>query len=434
LVLSADGGAIATIAATQVTYVGPNNVMTDAFYQALYQSPVLGRSTPIGRAIWMAKISTFSRGSWVRHNSAKYVVLGDPSLRLQSPREALSLSGALSQEIVSGQLVGLRATADPGTPASAGNWYLLAQESSASVDYLMDLKSPDIAPRILSYELVGTPFFRGQGQFGGGELQTQLRTPAFLNFGSRGRVRLIFEDGVQQLVGVADTLTVSRGTPDTNDNRGPTIDLQFANNARRVTPGMTLMASLQDSSGINVLGTVPANSILIEFDTSGAQTDVTDLFRLDENDFRRGSISIPLPSTVEAGEHKVVMSAGDMMSNVSTAEMTFEVVAEGVMDIGRHTPFPNPFQTDTQFAVEVLAPAGVSSSLVLSVFTVDGRRIRTLRDRLLAGGGRVSIPWDGLDERGGEIANGTYLYTLRVNFEGPRGSSQTVTGRVVHMR
>ncbi len=435
LVLSNEGGAIATIAATQLTFIGPNNIMTNAFYQNLFRSRILDRSEPIGTAVWGGKVDTDSgSGTFVQHNSAKYVLLGDPALRLQSPTERLSLSGPLSQRIDSGRLMSVDVAFAGGAASTSGNWYLMAEESSEFVRYVMDDGPDSVPPGILPYELVGIPFFHGVGQYSGGVLQTQLRTPAFIRLGEQGRVRVIFEDGPDQFVGVADSLTVERGVADTDDSQGPTIHLEFANGARQVTPGMEVLATIDDPSGINVLGTVPANSILLEVDNSGVQTDATDLFRLDDNDYRRGSLSLALPASIEVGPHVLSLSAGDMMSNVSTAEIGFEVVAAGRMDISAHTPFPNPFSTSTQFAIEIIAPAGVSSGIELTVFTVDGQRVRTLRDRMGAGGGRLAIPWDGRDERGGEIANGTYLYTLRVDFDGPRAVTQTVTGRVVHMR
>lgn len=441
LVLSDAGGAIATIAATQVTFISANELLTDVLYASLYPSPILDLSEPVGAALWQGKVATGSSGWLVKHNSAKYVVLGDPAQRLQSPQEKLELSGGLSSSIPTGQLVELQGGFADGAPAGMdqGTWYLRAQASGDSTYFLMDDGPKEgepgyVRPRILPYATEGEQFFDGRGGYEDGSLQTQLRTPVFMNRGPRGRVRLLFESDHELFVGYADSLEVVAGTPDTDDAEGPRIELRFANDARAVTPGMGIRATIEDPSGINTLGTVPANSILIEFDDSGIQTDVTDLFQLDDDDFTKGSLEISLPQTVAPGEHVLALSAGDMMSNVSVEEITFEVVPEGELAIGSHTPFPNPFVDQTRFVVEVLAPAGVSSDLELTIYTVDGNRVETLRSRLTGGGGRISLPWDGRDQRGGEIANGTYLYTLRVDFEGSRPVSETVTGRVVRMR
>jgi hypothetical protein len=73
--------------------------------------------------------------------------------------------------------------------------------------------------------------------------------------------------------------------------------------------------------------------------------------------------------------------------------------------------YPNPFATTTQFLIRVSDPAVIR----LDIFTVSGKRIRRLertRD-----GGEEWILWDGRDELGEEIANGTYLYVATVDFQ-----------------
>jgi hypothetical protein len=69
--------------------------------------------------------------------------------------------------------------------------------------------------------------------------------------------------------------------------------------------------------------------------------------------------------------------------------------------------FPNPFNPATKI-VFALARGG---AVDLAVYTVDGRRIRTLVD----GGreaGRHEVAWDGADERGNRVASGTYYVRL----------------------
>jgi len=44
------------------------------------------------------------------------------------------------------------------------------------------------------------------------------------------------------------------------------------------------------------------------------------------------------------------------------------------------------------------------------------------------------VPWDGRDVAGDELANGTYLYVLEVNFTEGFRRTETIRGKVVRAR
>jgi hypothetical protein len=77
-----------------------------------------------------------------------------------------------------------------------------------------------------------------------------------------------------------------------------------------------------------------------------------------------------------------------------------------------HQNFPNPFNPTTVIRYELAAPSRVS----LRVYDVRGALVRTLEDRSLSAG-RYEVGWDGVDNRGGQVASGIYFYRL-VNGEG----------------
>jgi hypothetical protein len=434
LVLQTTGGAIATIAATYVTYVGPNESLTDAVYGRLYPSEpgslvprrTLGRSAPVGTALFEAKIIGLPVLSFTRQqNDAKYVILGDPAIRLQSPIEDVSLVGDLAQRIRAGQfeeLVGSTPEID------AGNWSLIAAESADSVDYLRA-----DGPGVLKYVLPGNSFFSGRGSFSGSSALASLRTPAVMRLGHAGRVRMLIENGSQMSVGVADSLPVEKGALDTDDNVGPEIEFSNFSIGETLHPGQDLIAVVEDSSGVNVLGSVAANSILAEFDESGVSVDFTDRFVLDDSSYTRGTVRITLPEDISQGSHSLTLSAGDMAGNVTLHDIEFDVVVAVQTGITRHAPFPNPFSGSTRFVVEVRSTLPGAVELTLDLYTVGGAHVESL-NASIDGSGRVILPWEGRDRRGDDVANGTYLYVVRARFGGSPPFTETSTGRVVLMR
>jgi len=69
--------------------------------------------------------------------------------------------------------------------------------------------------------------------------------------------------------------------------------------------------------------------------------------------------------------------------------------------------FPNPFNPRTTISIE-LPEAG---AVRLSIFTVDGRLVKTLMDSRLPAG-RHDVTWDGRNEEGQLAVSGVYLYRL----------------------
>ncbi len=76
-----------------------------------------------------------------------------------------------------------------------------------------------------------------------------------------------------------------------------------------------------------------------------------------------------------------------------------------------HDNYPNPFNPMTTIAFDL----AVSGRVRIDIYSVDGRRIRTLVNDSYAAG-RHSEVWNGRDQSGRSVASGTYFYTM----EGPR--------------
>jgi len=161
--------------------------------------------------------------------------------------------------------------------------------------------------------------------------------------------------------------------------------------------------------------------------------DVSELFQLDDGSYSRGSLEFKLPDVLSAGSHVLSLSAADMLSNVSVAELEFSVIEAGGIDIVGHAPFPNPFRTETRFVIELTSPASTRSNVELDIYAVDGSPVESLRGTL-DGSGKLVIAWDGRDRRGDEVANGTYVYTVRARFGTNPPVTEVVTGKIVRMR
>jgi hypothetical protein len=98
----------------------------------------------------------------------------------------------------------------------------------------------------------------------------------------------------------------------------------------------------------------------------------------------------------------------------------------GDLAIGRVLNYPNPMGETTRFVVEntITGPGRIS------LWSVAGSPVA--RVAFTAGGADEVVDWDGRDEAGDELANGTYLY--RVEIDGPLGTVRSDVQRLVIMR
>ncbi len=427
MVLHDGGGAIATIAATQVSFVQSNNDLTEDFYPLLFPSDDPADTPPIGATLRDATV-VLGGSAFTDHNSLKYALFGDPALRLATVQKGLDLSGALADTIATGSVAGVVGRASDGQLLS-GHYELLAREARDSSGYTR--VDNDTTIFHIPYVLDGAAFFQGQGIASGESLLVQVPVPVTLRGGNDGRLRMLYEEdgsGSRELVGISDPVPVVFRSSSSNDTEGPSIQLSFSTASVVVVAGDTLRVRLSDPSGINVLGTSPASRISVDFDSRGFPLDITRLFRLDEGRFDSGGLDYALPSDLEPGAHTMEVSASDTRGNLSTASINFTLRQEGALEITDAIVVPNPFSSSTRFVVDLSDAARVE----IRIYSLDGRLIRRLNE-VQDQRGVLVIDWDGLDFRGDEIANGAYLYTVRATFLQASLLTLTKTGRVVRM-
>jgi len=118
-----------------------------------------------------------------------------------------------------------------------------------------------------------------------------------------------------------------------------------------------------------------------------------------------------------------------MKVTVAGTEFLFDLVVSTTAGLRDVLAVPNPFVEATRFIytsdVEI-------SEGAIEIFTTSGKRIRRLDIPPGARSpGRNNVFWDGRDAAGGEVANGTYLFVVRVT---QRDQSATVRGKLSRLR
>jgi len=124
---------------------------------------------------------------------------------------------------------------------------------------------------------------------------------------------------------------------------------------------------------------------------------------------------------LSGGSHRMIVTAG-------TVEFPFDLVVSSTVGLRDVVNYPNPFRDGTRFVYtnEVEIDEGT-----IDVFTTSGKRIARLDVPPNARApGQNAVFWDGRDAAGDEIANGVYLYVIRVK---QRGEKNVVRGTLARI-
>lgn len=96
-----------------------------------------------------------------------------------------------------------------------------------------------------------------------------------------------------------------------------------------------------------------------------------------------------------------------------------EFSTANIRDFSLQPGYPNPMQNKTM--ITYFLP--IEFPISLEIYDITGRKVRTL-EKCVKYAGYHSVNWDGLNDDGQPVANGTYLYYLRA---GKRFNSQKLT-------
>ncbi|HET9327365.1 MAG TPA: C25 family cysteine peptidase, partial [Candidatus Eisenbacteria bacterium] len=434
LLFNPNGGAVGVVSATELALSNQNAKLNlDLFLKLFARDTTTTDGTPATGQYE----ATLAEGLLVAKtgypNNQKYQVMGDAALRPNFPRLWVETSvtdedGNPVTTVQRGQTMkvnGRLLDRPGGSQVTLDGLAHVLIEDSAPVDTLPECLAN------CAYPFRASPVFRGDVSLAGGLFSTRFVMPIDARLGPRGRARPVVTVGsgtnVTDGAGV-DSMIVAAGTAPSGDVTGPRIQLSFVGGSTRVRPDAVLRVDLFDESGILITGNSPQNGIIVTVDESSTQRyDVTPSFRYAGNSYQSGVALFTLPN-LSPGLHRIRVSAADNLAagitaadHRSSAAIEFEVTDSPALQVTRIILFPNPIRSGGQggggqFVID--AP-GDSVDVLLKIYTVSGRMIRSLRsERGLA---QAQIPWDGLDAEGEPLARGTYLFKAQV-FTGLSGN------------
>lgn len=437
LLLHDAGGVIGAVTASRESYPGPNGILNVAIFDRLLPRRLGGEILPLGVGILHAKAQAQVLQSFVPFNAEnawKYNLLSDPAVTLRIPRREIRFDVSGEDTLVAGARESLRGSVYvDGAPDAGfdGTVAVTVREPTLRRVYQTRCTPNNIT---MTYLIPGGVMYEGTADVTGGKFEVSFRLPRYAGTGPLAIASAYANEGSldaggtidSALVVVAPTLADSLALKPVDG--APRVDLGFKSGLAVVKPGDTVRAIVRDQDGINILDTTNEGRQAILIDKLPLPIDVNDFFTFDHGGVdTSGVLLFPLPD-LATGPHRLVYKVSDSFGSTTLDTLAFDVTdaanyyAEAVLN------YPNPFRTSTQFLFRLSNRASVE----IDIFTVSGKRVRTLEET--RDGGEVWIPWDGLDASGGDLANGTYLFVATVDFEGLERAPVVLRGKMSKIR
>ncbi|MBS1910968.1 MAG: type IX secretion system sortase PorU [Bacteroidetes bacterium] len=422
-VLHPTGGAIAVMTATRSVYIGPNEeLMRQHFRVLLARDPSTQLYPTIGQALMVTK---FGRAGYA-DNDQKFLLLGDPALRLNLPEDSVEITSVNSVHVDTGtvQVGALAQVTIEGVVRDyfgrqLDNFDGTAIVSLYDADRLVKMETGEDTPTVTYY---GGRLFRGPANVRGGHFSVVFRVPKDIAFDTtHGRIHVYAYNQDHDAAGMTGNVRVfGSDTTTVTDTVGPRVkiflDDRSFSSGDVVGRDPMLIVDLADGSGINASGSSIGHRIEAWVDGSARSVDLTDTYQTLPTNYAEGSAEHQLTG-LDPGVHTVRVRAWDIYNNPSEATAEFRISEDGdsVLKVEDVVNYPNPMVRETDFVFRHNQTAGLDVDI--AIYTTSGRKVRELRqdgvnERF------VRVHWDGRDADGHELANGVYLYRLRVKVSG----------------
>jgi hypothetical protein len=441
MLLNPNGGAIALLTAVRLAYTSSSITSLNAGLNRALNEQMFTRDDTMPRRLGDIMRETKNTGVGLEGNSRKFNLLGDPSMRFGIPEgQALveSLNGVALQEQTA-QMKALDKVRITGVVADAAGVVDAGFNGLVNVSVFDAERQVPIQTRWYNprpwFRQREDLLWRGDVQAVAGRFAAEFVVPKDISYTNlAGRIAVYAQGSSNQALGYSENFLVG-GTSDSppSDSEGPRIDL-FLNDSTFVAGSTVdsdpeLIVRLFDASGINTVGTGVGHEILLSVDGDEAgATDIGSAFVSAPDSYQEGEIRWPL-SDLEPGPHTLSVRAWDVLNNSNTAELSFSVANDEVLNVFNVYNYPNPMNRETRFVFEHNQPPGTPADVQIRIYTLSGRPIRTIHsDEALPegvlGSGPLVVHWDGKDDDLDRPATGIYLYRIRVAIDHPGGDRQ----------
>jgi hypothetical protein len=419
------GGNIALMTTTRETFSGDNTALNNSFYSYLYSRLPDGSLPRIGDLFVNSKNTV---GAQVT-NCLMFTLLGDPAVRLAYPEERVYTS-TINSKPAAGPVDTIKALSKVTITGYVGDTLGNPLNNFNGVLYPTIYDKPDSITTLDNPSITGNIFFhfavqnsilyKGRISVINGKFSFTFVVPKDINYNyGFGKISYYAQNGTIDATGNFKNINIG-GTLNNviNNGKGPQVRL-FINDSNFVYDGMTnenpqVFAILFDSNGINTTGNGIGHNVTAVLDNNTQNTyDLTNYFQPSLNSYQKGTITYPFTS-LSPGKHSLSLRVWNVFDNSTQATTEFNVESQSNLQLNHVLNYPNPFTTHTQFYFEINEVCD-QMDVQIQIFTVAGKLVKNIVTTVKTDSFRSQpVDWDGRDDFGDKIANGVYIYHVKV--------------------
>ncbi len=424
--LQPQGGAIALFTTTRLVFASSNANLTKASMDSLF-TRINGQLPTMGEALRLGKNKVGGE------NSRKFTLIGDPAQFMAYPQHSIATLRINQRNVDSNGLDTLRALQkvtiegivvdENGNLIEGFNGVIYPTVYDKKVTYRTLAQDPGSPP--YNFDLQKNIIFKGRASVVNGRFTFSFVVPKDINY-AYGKAKLSYyaadESRHVDAAGYYREIVVGGTDPNAlTDKQGPRVEV-FMNDEHFVfggltNPNPTLLVKLSDDNGINVAGNSVGHDLAAVVDQDSKNTYIlNDFYEATLDDYTSGEVRYPLYN-LSPGRHEVKVTAWDVANNPAEGYTEFLVAEDAKLALDHVLNYPNPFTTSTCFMFEHNM-AGSELDVMVQIYTVSGRLIKTIEQRITAEGYRLGlgncIQWDGRDDFGDRLAKGVYIYKVKV--------------------
>lgn len=424
-ILVNENGGIALFTTSRAVYASDNTRLTKSVFDNILAEED-DKPLQIGEILRNSKNATAA--DTLDPNARKFMLLGDPSMRLLYPKydivtstinEVDVIQGAFTDTITALSEMSISGyVADEGQKLSNYNG-----EISVTVYDKRTIRKTlvqDAGSRAKDFLQQRNIIFKGKAKVTSGEFDLKFVVPKDILFNvGNGKISYFATDGSEDARGnFVDFLIGGSSSNPIEDDTPPVVEV-FLNDENFVFGGLTdpnpfLYAKISDDIGINLSGASVGHDLTGKLDDNNQNTYfLNDFYESELNNFNKGIVKYPL-NKIENGKHKISVRAWDVANNVGEGFTEFIVSDDPQEGLAHVLNYPNPFTDNTCFMFEHNMGADVMD-IQIDIYTVSGKLVKTILHNTVSDGYRVAdIKWDGNDDFGSPLGRGVYLYKIKV--------------------
>lgn len=433
------GGVAAAISATRPVYIADNGYLSEAFGRYAFERDADGRLHTVGDIYRLSKNNFLYNGQVTSNtNKLRYVLLGDPAMRLAMPSQTMVIDAVNGEPVVGPD-------ADEGEPTTLKARQQVKIEGRVlRADGEVDTGFTGIVASTLydaemsrttqghenndpyTYTQIGNRLFVGNDSVTAGRFTINISMPAEVADNYRPAALNMFaytDDGSREAVGLSREFYVyGIDTEAAPDNVPPVIESCYLNhssfrNGQTVNPSPMLVATVTDDRAINLSTAGVGHQMMLSLDNGAkVMTDVSDFYTPFTDGTPGGTIAYPLENLTE-GAHSLMLRVWDTSPNSASATIDFFVaneIAPVIYDVYTDT---NPASVEANFYISHDRPDR-QLTVTIEVYDLMGRRVwqktETARSDMFSS---TPVTWDLTDSAGRRVGRGIYLYRATVSDE-----------------